>query len=295
MTSVHLFAVAFAGVALLSAMADATAPTLQSTALRVVSSNVRNADMHDGPDGWTFRKEFLFATIRAFDPDVIGLQEVLASQQDDFEHAFPAYKHVGVGREDGKRAGEFASIFFRADRFDLLDGGTFWLSTHPDVPGSRDWDAALTRICSWAKLKDRRSGRTILLANTHFDHMGAVARENSAKLLAEKLRAIANGAPVILTGDFNSTEDDRPYHILTHAADSGGLRLIDSYREVHPQREPDEASFNGFKGTVTGTRIDWILHTPDVKALSSEIDRAKSPEGRFPSDHYPVKAVLDWR
>jgi endonuclease/exonuclease/phosphatase family metal-dependent hydrolase len=114
-----------------------------------------------------------------------------------------------------------------------------------------------------------------------------VARRKSAELLAAKLPELAKGSPVVLTGDFNTHETDPPYRALV-----GDGKLIDSYREVHPTVEADEASFNGFKGQVTGKRIDWILHSPELKATSAEIVRTHSAEGRYPSDHYPVTATL---
>lgn len=255
--------------------------------LRVMSFNVRTSNAKDGEDGWAHRKEQVVQTIRAFDPDLFGTQEVRPDQHDYLVSNMADYVPVGVGRDDGKRGGEFSLILARKSRFDVLDSGTFWLSEHPDEPGSKSWDTALTRICSWARLKDKTTGRELLYANTHFDHRGADARRKSGELLAKKLPVLAKGAPVILTGDFNAHETNPPYHALV-----GEGKLIDSYREVHPKVEADEASFNGFKGEVKGMRIDWILHSPELKATSAEIVRTHSAEGRYPSDHYPVTAVL---
>jgi endonuclease/exonuclease/phosphatase family metal-dependent hydrolase len=265
--------------------------------LRVMSFNVRNSNAMDLTDHWSFRKDLFFKTIGQFDPDLLGMQEVLADQYDETEKRMKdGYTLVGVARDDGKRKGEWSCILFRTERFEKLADGTFWLSETPEVAGSKAWDADLTRICTWARLKDKKTGKTFVFANTHFDHRGKVARVKSAELLARKLPELSQGAPVILTGDFNTTEDDKPYKALVKAgADPGAVKLVDGYREVHPDRATDEASFHGFKGTVAGSRIDWILHTPELKAASAGIDRTKGENGKYPSDHYAVTAVLEWK
>jgi endonuclease/exonuclease/phosphatase family metal-dependent hydrolase len=263
--------------------------------IRVMSFNVRNSGAKDGANGWSHRKGLFFATIDEFNPDLLGTQEVLADQYDDIVAHMKGYTPVGVARDDGKRKGEWALILFRNDRFEQVDGGNFWLSKTPDVPGSKSWDAALTRICSWVRLKDRRTGREFIFGNTHYDHVGHVARENASKIIMTKLPELSHGQPVILTGDFNTTEDDPPYKTITHPTEPGMAHFTDSYREVHPHRLPGEASFHGFKGGTKGSRIDFILHTPELQATAAEIDRNKSAEGHYPSDHYAVTAVLQWK
>lgn len=259
-----------------------------------MSFNVRNSHARDGENGWSHRKDLFFHTIEAFSPDLIGFQEVLADQYDDIASRMKDYALAGVARDDGKRKGEWSLIAVRTNRFEMLDSGTFWLSDKPDVPGSVGWDAKLTRICSWARLKDKTNGKELLFANTHYDHVGHLARENSSRLIMKKLPTLSHGNPIIMTGDFNTTEDQPPYKTIMHPTEPDMAHFTDSYREVHPKRSPDEASFEGFKGTVHGSRIDFILHTPEFHAISATIDRTKSPEGRFPSDHYPVTAVLHW-
>jgi endonuclease/exonuclease/phosphatase family metal-dependent hydrolase len=269
-----------------SAFAESPAP------LRVMTFNIRNSDAKDGADHWEHRKELFAKTVRDFDPDLLGTQEVLVDQYDALGAMFSEYGVVGVARDDGKRAGEWSAIFYRKSRFDQLDAGNFWLSETPDEVGSRSWDAACTRICTWARLRDRASGKEFLYANTHFDHRGEVARLESSKLIRKRLPVLSKGSPVILMGDFNCIEDDEPYRVFRGAPGDNGTALIDSYREVHPKREQDEASFHAFKGTVAGSRIDWILHTSQFKATAAEIVHAGN--GRFPSDHYPVTAVLEF-
>jgi endonuclease/exonuclease/phosphatase family metal-dependent hydrolase len=258
---------------------------------RVMSFNVRYATAPDGEDVWEKRRGLFFETIERFQPDLIGFQEVLAIQYDAFAERMKGHAFSGVAREDGQRKGEFSSIGYRKDRFTAMTSGTFWLSETPTVPGSKSWDAALPRICSWVRLRETATGREFVYANTHFDHRGVVARREAARVLSEQFGPIAAGAPAILTGDFNVNEDNPAYAALVKPGKPEWIRWIDSYRTLHPQRQPDEASFNGFKGTVQGSRIDFVFHTAHFQATAAAIDRT-SRDGRYPSDHYPVTAVL---
>ena len=262
-------------------------------AVRVMSFNIRYGTANDGEDRWERRQDFLVETIRAYNPDLLGMQEVLAEQADFLKQRLLGYGFVGAGRDDGKRKGEFSPIMFRNDRFELLAHGQWWLSPTPEKVGSKGWDAALPRIVTWARLKDRLSGVTILYYNTHWDHQGNVARVESGKLMRKLIEDNRGDAelPVVVTGDFNSTEETPQYKSLT-VGDGTGLKLIDAYREVHPQRQSDEASFNGFKGTKQGMRIDWVLHSPQWVAKGAAIDRTER-NGHTPSDHYPVTAELE--
>ncbi len=259
---------------------------------RVMSFNVRYATAPDGEDAWPKRAENLFRTIETFGPDLVGFQEVVALQQDALVARFPGYGFCGVARDDGKRKGEFSSIAYRKDRFSVVAEGTFWLSETPEVIASKSWDTSLTRICTWVRLKETATGREIFFANTHFDHRGVQARRESAKLISRRATELAQGLPAILTGDFNLNEDDPGYAQLVRPPEAGAIRWIDSYRTLHPQRSPEEASFNGFKGTVKGSRIDFVFHTAEFKATAGEIVRT-AYAGRYPSDHYPVTAVLE--
>jgi endonuclease/exonuclease/phosphatase family metal-dependent hydrolase len=259
-----------------------------------MSFNVRTSSAFDGANGWSHRKDLFFQTIETFNPDLVGFQEVRADQHDDIAARLKGFGFAGVARDDGKRKGEWSLIAFRKERFELLESGTFWLSDKPEVPGSVGWDAKLTRICSWARLKDKLNGKEFVFANTHYDHVGHLAREMSSRLIMKKLPQLSHGNPVIMTGDFNTKEDQPPYQTIMHPTEPDMAHFTDSYREVHPKRSPDEASAHGFKGTVHGSRIDFILHTPELHAISATIDRTKSAEGRFPSDHFAVTAVLKW-
>ena len=253
--------------------------------------NIRYGTADDGDNRWERRKGLLVRTITAFDPDVLGVQEALASQVDELREALGGYEFVGVGRDDGKREGEFAGMYVKAGRFEKLAAGDFWLSETPDTPGSKGWDASLPRAASWARLRDRRSGQTTLFLNAHFDHLGRKARLESAKLLRRKADELRdNAAAVVVLGDFNATEDDEPYAALV-GREGDAMRLVDSYRAARPARGPDEATFHGFTGKQVGSRIDWVLHSRELRTVSCEIVR--EPEGRpQASDHFAVAAVL---
>jgi endonuclease/exonuclease/phosphatase family metal-dependent hydrolase len=270
-----------------------TRPVPTPLAIRVMSFNIRNSGAADGANAWEMRRELVLQTIANAAPDLLGLQEVLADQRAALMAALTGCAFAGVARDDGDRAGEWALIGYRPERFEMLEQGNFWLAAEPRQP-ALGWDAACVRLCSWARLVDRSSGQTILFANTHWDHHGLIARAQSAKLTGRMLATLARGAAVILSGDFNSTEDDPWMQSLISSDRADGLPLIDAHREVHPRREPEELSFHGFDGRTRGSRIDFILHGPGLRAVDSRIIRAAGTDGRYPSDHYPLIASLEY-
>jgi endonuclease/exonuclease/phosphatase family metal-dependent hydrolase len=266
-----------------------------SATVRVMSFNIRYGSADDGPDRWALRRDLVMDTIRRFDPDLLAIQECLAGQAEFLRERMPDFDFVGIGREDGRAQGEMAAILFRHDRFERVDHGHFWLSETPQIPGSVGWDASHTRICTWVKLRDRRSaGWECVCFNTHFDHAGATARRESAKLLRQKMRDIAGDASVIVTGDFNAPADpdvDGPFALLT--ARFAGGPLTDTHRVIHAGPTEHEGTFNAFRGIERGPRIDWILVDDGFEVIDAGIDRSNN-EGRYPSDHFPVTAVLRW-
>ncbi|MGB7158736.1 MAG: endonuclease/exonuclease/phosphatase family protein [Tepidisphaeraceae bacterium] len=277
--------------------ADATrAQTRPSDAadVRVTSFNIRYLNDKDGPNSWVHRRDVFFDTLTHGQPDLIGLQEVVHAQAEEIRAKLKDYEFVGVGRNDGKEAGEYVPILFKRDRFQKLDEGHIWLSPTPDVVGSKGWDAQLPRIATWVKLHDRMSGGAFMFINTHWDHIGRAARLESAKLLRQRFLNRSPAPAAIITGDFNCTEDDEPYAALVRPPGETPPKLTDTYRAAHPQRSRDESTFSAFTGKRTGSRIDWILHTPEWETVGAEIDYANK-DGRYPSDHYPVRAVLKWK
>lgn len=258
--------------------------------VRVMSFNARYGTAKDGENDWDKRLGVFFATIRNFGPDLIGFQEVLTFQREEIERQMSDYAFYGVGPEDGVLKGQMSLIGYRKDRFSLLKSGNFWLSETPDVP-SKSWDSAQLRICSWVRLHDKTANRDLLYANTHFDHRGEIARREASRVMLERLTPLAAGIPAFLTGDFNSREDSPAYQNLIKPAVSGMMKWIDAYRTVHAERKEDEASFHAFSGKVQGSRIDFVFSTPEYVATAATIDRS-AKDGRYPSDHYPVSAVL---
>ncbi|MGQ9504857.1 MAG: endonuclease/exonuclease/phosphatase family protein [Thermogutta sp.] len=262
--------------------------------LRVMSFNIRYGTAPDGENHWDRRKDFLVETILAFRPDFLGTQETLAFQRDFLAEKLPDYGCLGVGREDGKEQGEIMAIYWRKDRFEVLDFGHFWLSTTPEVPGSKSWDSALPRMVTWIKLRDLRQpdARPILWMNTHFDHRGEQARQESARLLRAKLSEMGAGCSLIVTGDFNAGEGSQPYQLFFGEVEGVTSPVVDSFRTAHPQRGAEEGTFSGFRAeNVTGARIDWIACSRDWKIIAAGIDHT-SRDGRTPSDHFPVFAIL---
>jgi endonuclease/exonuclease/phosphatase family metal-dependent hydrolase len=262
--------------------------------LRVMSFNIRYGTAKDGVNHWNKRKEFLIETIKAFDPDLLGTQETLGSQRNYLARQLPGYDVLGVGRDDGRESGEMTALYYRRSRFEKLDGGHFWLSETPDTPGSKSWDTALTRMATWAKLRDRRqsSAKPLLFLNTHFDHRGAQARIESARLLRRRAAELGNTCRVIVTGDFNSGEDGEPYRAMFGPKDGTPSPLRDAYRVAHATREANEGTFSNFKaGPNNGPRIDWIGVSSEWDVREAAIDRTER-DGRTPSDHFPMTSVL---
>jgi endonuclease/exonuclease/phosphatase family metal-dependent hydrolase len=289
---VRFFDVACAAIVLAAALGAGAALGADSV-LRVMTFNIRYGTADDGDNAWNKRKELLLATIRNFDPDLLGTQEVLAMQADFLAEHLKGYTLVGVGRDDGRRRGEFSAVLYKTARFEPLDSGTFWLSETPETPGSKSWDSSLPRIATWVKLRDRQAGnREICFLNTHWDHRGDVARAESGKLIRRWLAEHARGIGIIVTGDFNVSDSHAGFRALA-SSEGDGPHLVDVFRQVHAEAGPEESTFHGFSGRRRGRRIDHILVTGDFTATAAAIDHT-SQDGRYPSDHYPVTAVIKW-
>jgi len=266
------------------------------SALQVMSFNIRYGTADDGDDSWPLRAAFVAEVIDSVAPDVLGLQEALRFQLDELETALPGYGEIGVGRDDGHEAGEYAAILFRRDRLAVRDSGTFWFSDTPSVPGSVSWGNRITRICTWATFEDARTGRRFTVYNVHLDHESQESRERSAGLLAARLAERPASDPVVVLGDFNAGADNPARQFLTGAAapaDSGppSPHLVDTFAALHPDATAD-GTFNAFRGDSTGPRIDAILVSADWTVLRAGIVRSRRA-GRYPSDHFPVTALLD--
>lgn len=256
---------------------------MEKPELKVMTFNLRYANEADGDNAWPKRKDALIALIKKHDPDVLGIQEGLVGQVDELRQAMRSHAVVGVGRDDGLRKGEYSAIFYRRERFGLREGGTRWISETPEVAGSKGPGTTLPRIFSWGEFFLAEGGRVLLL-NVHLDHQSAPARLMGAQQMAAFVAA-RPGLSAIITGDFNSSFGDGPIEHL----------LGQKFTANKPASGP-LGTFKNFKPEQTeGTMIDFIFTSPEWETLSVEIDRTLTPEGRTPSDHFPVIARLRLR
>jgi endonuclease/exonuclease/phosphatase family metal-dependent hydrolase len=265
----------------------------------VMSFNIRYGTADDGENRWQNRRQMVFGLVGKYDPDVVGLQEALGFQIEEICKALPRYAMIGGGRDDGKTKGEYSAILYRRERFEVEQGGTFWLSDTPEVPGSITWGNACTRICTWARFIERKTGKTFYHYNLHLDHISQPSREKSVVLLAERIRNRKNSDPLVVTGDFNAGENNQAILFLKGKTTVPGkdnanvenpIPMVDTFRVLHPDAN-DVGTFNGFKGDCTGDKIDFVLTTSDVQALDAQIIR-DNVDGRYPSDHFPVTARI---
>ena len=239
--------------------------------------------------GWDDRKDNLTQYILDSHIDIVGMQEVTHKQLLDIRERLKGFDYVGVGRTDGKEKGEYSPVFFRADKYEPLEKGNFWLSETPDVAGSKGWDAALERIASYVKLKDKATGKIFMAINTHYDHVGVVARKESARLIMSKIQSIVGDRPAVVTGDFNVTEDDEAYKTMVGSA----FKMNDAYHmTAHHSGVP--YTYQNFCriSPLKAHKIDFIFITPNVKVLQSHIER-ENPKHQM-SDHNPHWADLEF-
>ncbi len=254
-----------------------------------MSFNIRYDNPEDGKQNWHHRKENVVGMINFYDLDIIGMQEVLVMQLNYLEANLKQYGIVGVGREDGKKKGEFAPIFYRKNRFEKLKSGTFWLSDTPQKV-SRGWDADLERIATWAVFKDKATGKEFIFMNTHFDHIGEVARVESAKLLKQKSMKLAKGLPLILTGDFNLVPESEG--IKTLIEPDGDNTLVNSSSVAASTYGPDWTTC-GFDNRPLKERkiIDYIF-VKEVSKVNKYAVFSEMLNDIFLSDHCPVFAQI---
>lgn len=276
-------------IALLLSLLFAQAPAPQPAAaapLTVMSFNIRYGTANDGENHWLKRREQLFDLLRAQQADVVGLQEALQGQIEEILRAVPGYDYVGVGRSDGRRAGEYAAILFRTVRLRVRRSDTFWFSDTPGAVKSTSWGNQIERICTWAYFEDVE-GPSFYLYNVHLDHQSQPSREKSVGLLLERISARDPKAPAVVTGDFNAGETNPAARAMLAA-------FRDSFRVLHPDAT-EVGTFNGFKpGQISGDKIDFVFVEPGTEVLAADILRS-SRDGRYPSDHFPVTARIRLR
>ena len=269
---------------LISSMISVNAQTINVATYNMRNDNNSEDSTHG--NGWKQRYPVIAALIQFHDFDIFGTQECLYHQIQDISNKLPGYDYYGIGRDDGKHAGEHSEIFFKKDKFQLLAHGDFWLSQTPDKP-SLGWDATCcNRICSWVLLQDKKSKKKFYVFNTHYDYQKDLARNESSKLILKEIKTIAGTQPVIFMGDMNGGNESEWYKTI---ANSGILK--DTYKEA---KNPytNNGSFNGFGSTVKSDEIiDHIFVTKQFTVQKWGI-LTDTYHGKYPSDHFPVLAVL---
>ena len=262
----------------------------QDRNIQVMTFNIRMNTPKDSINAWPNRKDRLASQVLFHRPQLLGVQEALWEQMQDLQKSLPQYKYLGVGRTDGDKKGEFSAIFYDTTRLKLLESHTFWLSETPETIGAKGWDAAIERIVSYGKFRDNITGETFFHFNTHFDHMGKIARRESAKLLLDKVSAISGKLPAVVTGDFNATPDDEPIRVIVDAANPKHLKDAKSLSQT-PHYGPT-GTFNGFRSQEIGDDpIDYIFLKGPWKVLQ-HATISQTWKGLFASDHFSVIAKL---
>lgn len=261
-----------------------------SAPVNVMSFNIRYDNPEDSLNNWQYRKDRAANAVKFYEADIVGMQEVLHNQLEDLKDRLPGYEALGVGREDGKEQGEYSALFYRKDRFTPEETGYFWLSETPEVAGSKGWDGACERIATWARLRDNITGKSLFALNTHLDHVGQEARREGVSLIFDKVNELSNGAPVIVTGDFNATPESDVVKHITDPADPN--HLTDSKSIAKIVYGP-AWSFHDFGQIPYQYRplIDYVFVRGDL-----DVDRygvlAETENEQYLSDHSPVLVTL---
>lgn len=281
-----------AAVLLLSGLAatscgPAPKAAADSSELRVMTFNIRYANPDDGPDYWDNRREAVVRMVEDVNPGVMGIQEGLASQVAFLDSALAGYSYVGVGRDDGREAGEYAAVFYKDSLYTPVTDGHFWLSETPDTAGL-GWDAVCIRIATWVKLRERTTGREFLVFNTHFDHIGVVARQESAKLLLSRVHEFGDSIPTVIMGDFNFPVTDSSLAPLVNAPTFCEAR---AEAKVKPQGDSlPQVTYRGFGQGEPGELIDHIFCQGFVPESYAVVTSGYGVS--YLSDHLPVLAEL---
>ena len=254
--------------------------------IQVITYNIRFNNPDDGINAWPNRSKEVAALLEFYQPDIFGLQEALIGQIEDIQAKLPKMKWTGVGRDDGKKAGEFSPIFYNAEKYEAIKQGSFWLSQTPDKPGL-GWDAACNRVCTWVLLETEKKDKQFMVFNTHFDHKGNQARLESAKLILKKIKELnKDNLPEILTGDFNLTPEQAPIAIITK-------ELKDSRSISKKAPYGPSGTFNNFEfNSLLKDRIDYVFVNDQVEVKQYAV-LSDSKDQRYPSDHLPVFVNLD--
>lgn len=256
----------------------------------VMSFNVRYDNPGDSLNNWRFRRDRVANAIRFYDAEIVGTQEVLHGQLVDLQQRLPEYGVVGVGREDGKEKGEYSALWYKKERFEVLDSGNFWLSETPEVPGSKGWDGACERIAAWARLKDKATGKVILALNTHLDHVGEVARREGVALVLDRAEVLGKGARVVVTGDFNAGPESE---VIRQVTDTARPKHLTDARTVSPIVYGPDWTFHDFGRwpMEKRERIDYVFLGEGWKVTRYGV-LAELENEAYLSDHAPVLVTV---
>lgn len=256
----------------------------------VMSFNVRYDNPGDSLNNWRFRKDRVANAIRFYDAEIVGTQEVLHGQLQDLQQRLPEYGVIGVGREDGKEKGEYSALWYKKDRFEVLDSGNFWLSETPEVAGSKGWDGACERIAAWAKLKDKESGKVVLALNTHLDHIGEVARREGVALVLDRVQELGKGLQVIVTGDFNAGPES---DVIRQVTDTDNPKHLVDARTIAPIVYGPDWTFHDFGRwpLAERERIDYVFLGEGWQVTRYGI-LAELENEAYLSDHAPVLVTI---
>lgn len=265
----------------------------QQLKLKIASYNIQYDNQKDKINTWEKRLPGVVSVFHKYQFDIVGAQEPYLVQLNDLMPQITEYAYLGINilGDTTTLRRHYTPILYKKDKFEVLDWGTFWFSETPNVPGQKGWDAYSARICTWAKFKDKKTAKEFFFFNIHFDHLGNVARRESPKLLLGKIKEIAEGYPVFVTGDFNTNQYHDNYKILS---ESGVLK--DSYQIAKNIRNRSTTTFNDYKADPQGDkRIDhvYVSQVPQIKVNSYRI-LTDSYKGIYPSDHFPVMVEVEF-
>lgn len=268
----------------LFAGAAEAAESAEPLRVNAMTFNIRNDNPRDGANAWPKRVDLVTGVIKKYEPDFVGVQEAKAHQIAVLRKELPGYAHVGRSRERNPLSGEATPIFYRKDRWKAIEHETFWLSDTPKEPASKGWGNGIPRIATVATFEHVESKQRVTVLNTHFDHRSQPSREKAAAMIVKRMADIKG--PLVVTGDFNAGEDNAAMRTIRE----GGY--IDTYRTVHPD-EKAVGTFSAWNGQTKGAKIDHVFVRKGVKTIDANIARDHT-DGRYPSDHYPVWAVVEF-
>ncbi len=253
--------------------------------IKVITYNLRLETTTDGDNQWNNRKAWLAQQVLFYEPDFMGVQEALPQQVHYLDSTFVNYNFIGVGRDDGKNKGEHSAIFYNSKKYKVVQQSTFWLSQTPDKP-SLGWDAAYNRVCSYGLFEDIKTKQRLWVFNTHFDHVGDVARVESAKLILKKIKELnTQNLPFVLTGDFNLEDISESIKLIASA--------VNDSKTVAKQVFGPDGTFNNFEfNKPVTTRIDYIFTAKNKITVNKYAVLSDSKNCKYPSDHLPVYAEL---